>query len=369
MNELPVYIKSTIYLLLILVIIIFLSIGSTFFIPFCIALLLTFLLYPVSAKLEKSGLWRAPAIVLSILLAIIVFGGVIFFISNQIISFTKDAPALKQSIFEKLNGIQAYVSSEFHIDEQRQIAWMKQRMQGIMESAGAILSGVFTLTGTIIAGTGIIPIYIFFLTYYRDKFENFIFKISKEEHHTHILNIVERTSKVSAKYILGLLIDIAILSVLNSTGFLLLGLKHAVLFGIIASILNIIPYIGVLIGSIFPVLIALLTKDSLWYAAGAAGVCIFVQLLDNNFITPKVVGSSVSINPLATLIALIIGGLIWGVAGMMLFIPFLGMLKVIFDNIQSLQPYGYLIGEEIKMKGAVKFTRLKKLVSTLKTKK
>lgn len=369
MNKLPVYIKSTIYLLLVLLIITLLSIGSTFFIPFCIALLFASLLYPVSAKLEKWGLWRAPSIILSILLAMIVFGAVIFFISNQIMSFTKDAPALKQNIFEKLNGIQVYISSEFHIDEQRQITWMKQRLQGIMESGGAILSSVFTLTGTIIAGMGIIPIYIFFLTYYRDKFQKFIFKISKEEQHAHILNIVERTSKVSAKYIRGLLIDIAILSVLNSTGFLLLGLKHAVLLGVIASILNIIPYIGVLIGSIFPVLIALLTKDTLWYAAGAAGVCVLVQFLDNNFITPKVVGSSVSINPLATLIALIIGGLIWGVAGMMLFIPFLGMLKVVFDNIQSLQPYGYLLGEETRMKSSVKLTRLKELVSTLKTKK
>ncbi|MEO6902393.1 MAG: AI-2E family transporter [Bacteroidia bacterium] len=369
MNKFPVYIKATIFLLLILLIIIFLSIGKTFFIPLFIALLLTFLMYPVSAKLEKWGLWRAPAIILSILLAIIIFGGVIYFISNQIMSFTEDAPALKKNIFEKLNGMQAYISSEFHIDEQSQITWMKKRLQSVVESGGAIFSSVFTLTGTIIAGMGIIPIYIFFLTYYRDKFQKFIFKISKEEHHAHILSIVERTSKVSAKYIQGLLIDITILSVLNSAGFLLLGLKHAVLLGVIASILNVIPYIGVLIGSIFPVVIALLTKDSLWYAAGAAGVCVFVQFLDNNFITPKVVGSSVSINPLVTLMALIIGGLIWGVAGMMLFIPFLGMIKVIFDDIQSLQPYGYLLGEETRMKDSVKFTRLKELMSNLKTKK
>ncbi|MEO8148917.1 MAG: AI-2E family transporter [Bacteroidia bacterium] len=368
MNDLPLYIKSTIYLLLLLIIIALLYVGSTFFIPFCIALLLTFLLLPVSAKLEKWGVAQALAIVLSIFLALIVFASLIYFISSQVMSFTEDAPALRHNVMQKLNGIQNFISSRFHVDEQKQITWIKERLQIIMQSSGSFISGFFTLTGSILAAMGLIPIYIFFLTYYRNKFEQFICKVTKEEQHAQILGIVERTSKVSAKYLQGLLIDIAILSVLNSIGFLLLGLKHAVLLAVIASILNIIPYIGVLIGSIFPVLIALITKDSMWYTAGAAGVCIAVQFLDNNFITPKVVGSSVSINPLATLIALIIGGLIWGVAGMMLFIPFLGMLKVIFDNVPSLQPYGYLIGEEKKMKQPLSLERFKKLSSIIKTK-
>jgi predicted PurR-regulated permease PerM len=129
-----------------------------------------------------------------------------------------------------------------------------------------------------------------------------------------------------------------------------LGINHAILLGVIAGFLNIIPYIGVLIGSLFPIVMALLTKDSIWIAVGALGVCVVVQFLDNNFITPNVVGSSVSINPLATLIVLVIGGMLWGVAGMMLFIPYLGMLKVVLDNVDGLKPFGYLIGEEAKLK-------------------
>jgi predicted PurR-regulated permease PerM len=159
------------------------------------------------------------------------------------------------------------------------------------------------------------------------------------------LEVVGKISKITQHYLSGLLIDIAILSVLNSTGFLLLGLDYAILLGVLAAVLNIIPYIGVMVGSLFPVAIALLTKDSVMVAAGALAVCVVVQFVDNNFITPKVVGSSVNLNPLATLLILIAGGLVWGVAGMMLFIPLLGMLKVVFDNVEKLKPYGYLIGE------------------------
>ena len=141
--------------------------------------------------------------------------------------------------------------------------------------------------------------------------------------------------------------DIIILSILNSTGFLLLGIKHAILFGVLAAILNIIPYIGVLIGSILPIMMALITKDEISYAIGAAGVCVLVQFLDNNFITPYVVGSSVSINPLTATLALVSSALIWGVAGMVLCMPVTGMIKVVCDKVEKLKPFGYLIGEEV----------------------
>jgi predicted PurR-regulated permease PerM len=130
--------------------------------------------------------------------------------------------------------------------------------------------GIFTATGTLLANLALIPIYIFFLTYYRNKFKEFFLMISKTQNPDDVLNILARISTVSQKYLKGLMLDVLILSVLNSTGFLLLGLKHAILFGVLASILNIIPYVGVLIGSVLPVIMALLTKDELSYALGVA---------------------------------------------------------------------------------------------------
>src|SRR5690606_12314887 len=134
--------------------------------------------------------------------------------------------------------------------------------------------------------------------------------------------------------------------VLNSIGFLILGLKYAILLGFAIGFLNVIPYIGVLIGSLLPMIIALLTKDSAMYVVGALGVCLITQFLENNFITPYIVGSSVSLNPLASLVALLAAGMLWGVVGMILAIPITGMIKIVCDSIPSMRPWGYVLGEE-----------------------
>jgi AI-2 transport protein TqsA len=342
-------IRPTIAIIFILSFITLLYIARAFLIPFCVAGLLAFLLYPMSRKLE---LWRVPralAIIISILFALLVIAGLVYFFFTQVQSFASDLPELREQVTAKMEKLQGFIERKTHISEEKQIEVAKQNMRNTLQTGGAMLMDFFSATGTFFAMAALVPIYIFFLTYYREKFEQFILRVTAPANHDHLKEVIERIARVTQLYLRGLIIDIAILSVLNSTGLLLLGIRHAILLGVLASILNIIPYIGVLIGSLFPITMALITKDSIWYAVGAAGVCMFVQFIDNNFITPKVVGSSVSLNPLSTLMILIIGGLVWGVAGMMLFIPFLGMTKVVFDNFTRLQPYGYLIGEETQL--------------------
>ncbi len=332
-----------------------LYVASSLLIPLSIGVLLTFLLLPVSNWLESKKVPRIPAVLLSILFMIIILSGLLMFLSSQFLSFTEELPFLREKLGEKFRQAQHFIEGNFHISDERQLAWLKEQFAALMASSGKIFSGIFSATGNFLAAATLIPIYIFFFTYYRHKILDFVKQVTPSSKHIGILQMMHRTSRVSQKYLVGLLIDITILSILNSVGFLLLGIKHAVLLGVVASILNIIPYIGVLIGSLFPITMALLTKDSIWFAVGALGVCAFVQFLDNNFITPNVVGSAVSINPPATMVALLIGGMVWGVAGMMLFIPYLGMLKVIFDSFDTLKPIGLLIGDERKQKkkGAV----------------
>jgi predicted PurR-regulated permease PerM len=210
-----------------------------------------------------------------------------------------------------------------------------------------MIFGIFSATTSFLASFTLIPIYVFFLTLYKDKIKEFVRLISKENHDEKALLVVKKVSKVSQKYLTGIFLDVLILSVLNSAGFLILGLPHAIMFGVLISVLNIIPYVGILLGSLLPILMAFLTFDSIGYTIGAAGVCVFVQFLDNNFITPMVVGSSVSINPLTATIALIASAIIWGIPGMILCMPLTGMIKVVFDHVDSLKPYGFLMGEEV----------------------
>ena len=339
--------KWLVKLLLLGCVITLLIIAKEILIPLTVAVFFSFLLLPVSLLLERWRLPRAVAIIISIILAIAVFGGLLYFFYIQISSFASDWPELKKSIDQKLEEMYQFVRERFNISKTDQVKWINTKMKETADSGDKIVIGVFSATGTFLASLALIPIYIFFISYYRDKFKQFISLIFGSEHPEKILEIIRKISVVSQHYLKGIFLDVLILSILNSTGFLLLGIKHAILFGVLASILNIIPYIGVLIGSILPVLMALVTKDEIGYAIGAAGVCVFVQFLDNNFITPLVVGKSVSINPLTAVIALVTSALIWGLPGMILCIPITGMLKVLCDNVERLKPYGFLIGEEV----------------------
>ena len=347
-SDTPYYVRTTVKLLLLGLIVLTAVMAREFLIPFTIAVFFTFLLFPVSEKLIQWRFPRALAIIISIVLAVAVFGGLIYFFYTQIASFADDWPELTQKLDEKWKSIQQWIYEEFKITRKEQGKWIDQKMGEAADSGHTYVLGIFSATGTFLANLALIPIYIFFLTYYKDKFKQFVILISKKQPQDpdDILDIMTRISTVSQKYLKGLMLDILILSVLNSTGFLLLGLKHAILFGVLASILNIIPYVGVLIGSILHIIMALLTKDAFSYALGVALICWFVQFIDNNFITPYVVGSSVSINPLTAVIALIIAALIWGLPGMVLCIPIAGMIKVVCDNVDSLKPYAFLMGEE-----------------------
>jgi len=346
-SEQPFYFQATIKLMLVGLIIAFLILAQNILIPFTIALFFTFLLMPVSGKLEQWKFPKTVAILTSIILAFILVAIVFYFFIDQIISFANDWPTLQKTFDAKWESLQQFISETFHISRIEQKAWLTTKIKENASTGGVLVLGLFSATTSFVASFALIPIYIFFLTLYQDKFKEFIRLVTKDDKNEHVLLIAKKVSLVSQKYVMGIFLDVIILSVLNSTGFLILGLPHAILFGVLASVLNIIPYIGVLIGSTLPILMALLTKDSASYAVAAGAICVVVQFLDNNFITPYVVGSSVSINPLTATIVLIASSLIWGVSGMVLCLPLTGMAKVVCDNIESLKPYGFLLGEEV----------------------
>lgn len=346
-SEQPFYFQATIKLLLVALVIAFLILAQNILIPFTIAVFFTFLLMPVSRKLQHWHFPKALAILISIIMAFALVSFLLYFLVDQVMSFVNDWPVLQKTLTAKWEGIQQFISETFHVSRIEQKAWLTSKIKENASSGGVLVLGIFSATTSFLASFALIPIYIFFLTLYQDKFREFILLVTKDDKNEHVLLIVKKVSVVSQKYVMGLFLDIVILSVLNSTGFLILGLPHAILFGVLASLLNIIPYIGVLIGSTLPILMALLTKDSMSYPLAVLGICIVVQFLDNNFITPYVVGSSVSINPLTATLVLIASSLIWGIPGMVLCMPLTGMAKVVCDNIESMKPYGYLLGEEV----------------------
>lgn len=346
-SEQPFYFRATVKLTLAALIIAFMVVAKNILIPLTIAMFFTFLLLPVSRRLERWRFPKAIAILISIILAFAAFSAVLYFFIDQVIGFLNDLPTLENTFAAKWDALQQYIADTFHVSRIEQKDWITTKIKENASTGGVLVLGLFSATTSFMASFALIPIYIFFITLYQDKIKEFVRLIAKDDNDPKALDVVKKVSKVSQKYLLGIFLDVAILSILNSTGFLILGLPHALLFGVLASALNIIPYIGVLIGSLLPILMAFLTKDTLAYPLAVAGVCIFTQFLDNNFITPYVVGSSVSINPLTATVVLVASSLIWGVSGMILCLPLTGMAKVVCDNVDSLKPYGYLLGEEV----------------------
>ncbi|HEY1054431.1 MAG TPA: AI-2E family transporter, partial [Emticicia sp.] len=202
-----------------------------------------------------------------------------------------------------------------------------------------------TTTSNMLGNLSIMPVYMFFLLLYRDFFREFFYKVFKSVDKEQVDLVLGKIYDVIHSYLSGVIIVTIIVGTLNTISLLLLGIDYAIFFGFLASVLLIIPYIGILIGSLLPIVIALVTKDSPMYAVGVAASFFAIQMLEGNFITPNIVGSKISINPLAAILGLLMGAILWGLAGMALCLPCIAIIKVIFDSVPTLQPYGFLMGE------------------------
>ena len=340
--------RSTYFLLFLILTFFILIQGQQIFIPLVFSIIFAFIALPLCNKFEQFKFPRWLAVSLSVILIAITVIGVIIFLSYQISQFSDDLPMIKAKLNEKVLEFQKYIKVQFGYSVKDQNKWFDQQINTSSNGSSNYLMNLFSATSQFIANATLIPIMVFFMLLYRSRFTTFIRLIDKQ-YHFHSLAVINEIGKISQFYLKGLFLNILILSVLKSIGFMVLKVEHAILFSIIASLLSIIPYIGVLLGTLIPMMMVLVTQDNSWAIPGIFGVTVAVQFLNNNFIYPKVVGSSVKINPLSSLIALLVGNLIWGTTGMILALPVAGMLKVIMDNIKWTEPYGYLMGDEEKL--------------------
>jgi predicted PurR-regulated permease PerM len=341
----PLYVKIGFILLSIALILMGLYLGAGLLVPLCFSFLFALLLHPLCLKLESLRLPRVLAIFICLLTIIVVLGVILYFITAQLLNFGEDLPGLQVKFNQLLNVIHEFIADTFGVAKTRQLNYIRTSASNMIQSSGAFFTSLLGYTTNTFADLSLMPVFIFFFLFYRRFFKQFLQKLFARTPNDNITEVMLKVQSVVKNYILGLLTVMVIIAALNTVGLLVLGIKYAFFFGALAALLNIIPYIGIFIGSVLPIIMALLTKDSIWYAVGVAGIFAVVQFLEGNFITPNIVGSKVSVNPLAAIIALIIGGMLWGPAGMILSIPFTAILKVIFDHVDSLEPFGFLLGE------------------------
>jgi predicted PurR-regulated permease PerM len=358
--------KTNNYLLLAILVTVVLYFGQPVLIPLAFGALFAMLMAPLCRYLDKKtnrGLSSFICMMI-VMVAILIILGVAAW---QVASFVEDMPAIKERTEKFITSAQQFIQETFGVSPEKQKSFMQKQMSTAGESAGAyagqLLGSISSATGWLVLSL----IFTFLFLYNKERYESFFVKIFKNDEPAHVKSIVKKISQVSEQYLLGRTYSILIMFVLYSTGLLIIGIKNALLLAAIASLLTFIPYVGTIFGSIFPVIMALITEDSTTPAIWTAVVMVSIQALDNYFIEPYVVGGEVNLSAFATIFIIVCGGLVWGIPGTILFIPLLAIIKIICDNVESLKPYGYLIGDpdgskpsKLKMWIQEKFQKAKK---------
>lgn len=341
----PFWLKAPVVLLGLILLFIVMSYGKFILMPLAFSAFFAMLLNPLVKMFERWKLGRAFSIILTLLVVIIVFAGILSLISAQFIQFSERIPEVTQKLKTIANDTIQYLENTVGISQQEQSDYLKQGVSNLIDQSGSYVSSIVSTTTNIFTVMTLMPIFIFFMLYNQEMYRTFFQKLfASKAGNSRVDKLLDRVQGVTQNYLVGMLSVIGILAVLNTIGLLLVGLDHAVFFGVFAALLAVIPYIGIIIGALPPLLFSLLLTDSLLTPVFVILVFATVQFLEGNFITPRIVGSKVSINPFVAIVALIIGGQLWGIAGMILFVPLIGILKVIFDQIPEMKPYGYLLG-------------------------
>jgi predicted PurR-regulated permease PerM len=312
-------------------------------VPMAFAGLLSVVMLPLVKKLEARKLGTALSITLVLLFTVIVMGLFIWLVIDQVVGLVNDLPNLQSKFEAFYQQTSQNLMNDFGISLSEQ----NKLLGEIMRAVSTYLGDVLVTTTNTISIVVQIPIYIFLFLIYRNKFRDFFISLLPGREELSWKSDVER---VLQGYISGLFLVTLIIAALNSIGLLIVGIDHAIFFGVLSGVLTIIPYIGIIIGSLLPIIMALITKDSAWYAIGVVIVFAIVQFLEGNFITPRITGSKVSINALAAIIALVIGGKILGIAGMILAVPGIGLLKILLSHSTRLKPFVILLEDAAPVK-------------------
>lgn len=313
-------------------------------IPLTLGLFLSLGLSPLVEKLKKWGVHRVLSIFITFIVGIAVLAGIIYTIGFAINNFASNVPTYATAVNQNITATKSLLMNKLSLTE-IELAAKIQQYTNLSGWGFSIAGTIVKATTNILATLGLSLVITFFLLLYRERIKKFFELVANKNRQEEILTIVRKSFRILPRYILGLILVIAIMTVLNTLGFWLIGVKSPLFWGIIVSLLNVIPYVGTIIGFGAVTIFALIVSGPLT-ALFAIIMFLIIQFVDNNFLTPRITGGQIAINSLAAIIFIIIWGMIWGVIGMVLALPILGLIKIICDTFPPLQPIGYLLGDK-----------------------
>jgi predicted PurR-regulated permease PerM len=333
-------------LLLILLIGIFIYVGHGVLVPIYFSILLSILLLPVTNLLQKCYLPRTLANLVAVVLALALIATIVYFISTQMVGFLKDIPAIRQHLAEHITSLQQWLEQKWHISTTEQKVYVDNIREGVKHSGGQYIGETFLTVSQTVVFIIIVAIYSFLILCYRHLIKRFLFAVFSSEHKERLQFVMQESKQIIQKYMTGLLIEMAIVAACNSTVLLIIGVKYAVFLGVFAAVLNIVPYIGLFTGLAFTVLVTMGNSSNLHDIVWIVVSMEIIHFLDANFLMTKIVGSKVKINALMTIVGVVIGGSMIGLAGIFLALPTIAILNVIFSQIDALKPWSILLSDD-----------------------
>jgi predicted PurR-regulated permease PerM len=343
--RLPFYARVALTLFAIALVLLFMWAGKSVLIPLFFAFLIAILLHPLVRFFERIRFPRALASLVALLLFLVLIAGLFYFFSKQLSRLTRDLPAIQHKLSDRIQDVQDWINDKYHINNSQQADYAGKTVNGMLNAA--VNSAATTFVG--IAETVVLTIFIFVFTFFilfqRRLFMRFALALFDEAHNKRVSVIVSKVRLLIYNYVLGLLMEMLVLMVLIFASLKIIGIRYALFLSVIAAILNIIPYFGIYISMALAVLV------TVTYASGGGVLAVIIVFLaahfvDANVILPRIVGGQVKMNPFLTLLAVLVGHLVWGIPGMFLFVPLMAMIRLISEEIPSMKPWAILIGED-----------------------
>ncbi len=356
--KIPFYAKVALIFVGLFAFVYTLYIGQKIIVPILYATIVAILLNPIVNFLVSKKINKVIAISLAVFLALVVILFIFYIISSQVTMFSETYPQLKEKFDLTSDNLTQWASDKFNIRPIKITTWIKESQMDAIGNIG--IGEKISEAGRILLVGMLLPVYIFMILFYKTLLLEFVRKLFKSEHHAVVVEVLTSTKTIIQSYLVGLFFEMLIMAVLNSVGLLLLGIQYAIILGITGAILNIVPYIGGIIAIALPMIIAFVTKDSSTYPLLVLAVYLFIQFIDNHFIIPHVVAKRVQLNALISIVVVFVGGALWGIPGMFLSIPLTAIIKVIFDHIDSLKPWGFLLGNIVPTTSRFSFIKQKK---------
>lgn len=354
-NQFPFYIKLPMVLVSLIAIVYLAILGKEVLSPLIFSLLFSILLLPVSVFFErKLKLKRSASAGLAVIFLLAVVAGIIFLVGSQISKVTNDLPMLKQQIIISLQNLQHWISREFGINLEKQMDYVSSATSKIETATPSVIGATVVSVSSMLLFIVFIILDTFFLLFYRKMFLHFLVEVFKRENAAIVYDIVATVQSILRQYIVGILIEMTTVAIVCCGVFLLIGIKYPILLGLITALFNIVPYIGIFTALALNILITFASSGDASSILFVIITVVSVHLIDSNILLPAIVGSKVRINAFITLLSVVVGELIWGISGMFLSIPVIAIAKIVFDRIDSLKPWGHLLGYEKIVKKKIK---------------